>query len=92
MAKEDRSKAPLTPDELRRKAKEQELDGLCNPVSLEIFITWYTFGGAQAGLSPTEVLSMPAWLRQDFSLIQNYIADERDRVERYKPKKKGKRR
>jgi hypothetical protein len=61
-------------------------------VRIEIFTTWYTFGGAQRGLSPEEVLSMPAWLRQDFSLIMTYLSDEREQVRRSKPKpaKKGK--
>jgi len=61
-------------------------------VSLEIFTTWYTFGGAQRGLSPEEVLSMPAWLRQDFSMIMTYLSEERDKVKKAKPPKpKGKR-
>jgi hypothetical protein len=72
---------------LRAKAKEEEQDGLCNPVSLEIFTTWYMFGGQQSGLSPQEVLAMPAWLRQDFSTIMGYLADERDKVKRSKPPK-----
>jgi len=45
------------------------------------------FGGQQSGLSPQEVLSMPAWLRQDFSTIMGYLADERDKVKRSKPPK-----
>jgi hypothetical protein len=67
------------------------MDGLCNPASVEIFTTWYTFGGAQRGLSPEEVLSMPAWLRADFSLIMTYLSEERDLMKRSKPTKKGKR-
>lgn len=38
----------------------------------------------QRGLSINEVLSMPAWLRQDFSFIVGVIADERDRLRREK--------
>lgn len=86
-AKEDKPKRPPTPAELRKKAKEQEDDGLCNPASREIFTLWSAFGGAQHGLSPKEVLEMPAWLTQDFLLIMRYISDERDKVKRSKPKK-----
>jgi hypothetical protein len=77
---------------LRAKAKEEEGDGLCNPVSLEIFSIWYSMGGSQRGLSPVEVIEMPAWLREDFSLIMKYLGDERDRVKKAKPvKPKGRR-
>ena len=75
-----------SPEELRKRAKDQEVDGLCNPVSLEIFTTWYSFGGAQRGLSPQEVLDMPAWLRQDFSLIMRYVSEARDNHKRLQPK------
>jgi hypothetical protein len=85
-AKRDKPKKALSAAELHKKAKEQETDGLCDPVSLEIFSAWYAFGGAQRGLSPQEILSMPAWLRQDFLLIMTYISDERDRVKRNTPK------
>ena len=84
-AKADKPTRLPSPEELRRKAKEQEHDGLCNPVSLEIFSVWYSYGGAQRGLSPQEVLEMPAWLRQDFSLIMTYLSEERDNRKRLNP-------
>jgi hypothetical protein len=77
----------LTPAELRKKAKEQEHDGLCDPANLEVFIVWHLFGGAQRGLSPVEVMEMPATLRADFSLIMQYVSEERDKVKKAKPPK-----
>lgn len=88
-AKEDKPKRPPTPAELRKKAKEQEDDGLCNPASIDYFIRWHTFGGPQRGISFTELLETPAWLLEDFSTIMMYVSDERNRVRRSKPQKSG---
>jgi len=86
-AKDDKPQKPLTPAQLRAKAKEEEIDGLCNRESIEYYILWHSMGGSQRGLSPVEILEMPAWLRMDFSTISRYTAEEHDRVKRNKPKK-----
>lgn len=87
--KSDKDKPPLTLAEIREKAERKEIEGLCNLVSVDIFSTWYAFGGMQRGLSVDEVLSMPAWLRQDFSFIVGVISETREAHEREQKNKTG---
>jgi len=73
-------KRPKTPEKLlaeqaARKAGREH--GLNDPASLDIFATWYAFGGMQHGLSPTEVAEMPTWLRDDFRFLIGELGYER---------------
>lgn len=68
-----RMAAPITPEQLERIEKE----GLCKEESLEIFATWYTFGGMDRRLSLTEILTIPAWLRRDFRYILSTMSTRR---------------
>lgn len=64
------------------------MDSLCDESSIDVYMTWFALGGPQRGVSPVEALEMPAWLRHDFSIINRYIGEERERVRsKKKPKK-----
>lgn len=49
----------------RADLEKAELEGLQDPASLTIFLTWYQLGGVQRGISLTEAAEMPATLRND---------------------------
>lgn len=72
-----RSKTPekLLAEQAARKAGREH--GLNDPASLDIFSTWYAFGGMQHGLSPVEVAEMPTWLRDDFRFLISELGYER---------------
>lgn len=72
-----RTKTPeklLAEKEARKISREH---GLNDPASLDIFSTWYAFGGMQHGLTPTEVAAMPTWLRDDFRFLISELGYER---------------
>ncbi len=72
-----RTKTPeklLAEKEARKISREH---GLNDPASLDIFSTWYAFGGMQNGLSPVEVAAMPTWLRDDFRFLISELGYER---------------
>lgn len=53
-------------------------DGLCNPISIELYFTWQSFGGGMgASLSLSEILAMPSWLRKDFRYLHRLIGEIR---------------
>jgi len=56
--------------------------GLIDEANLEIFLTWWSFGGAQHGLTPMQAAEMPAAMRTDFSFILETISLERRRQEK----------
>jgi len=74
-------------EELKREAKLLESQWLCDPASLEIFTTWYLFGGTQHGISPLEAMQMPGFLRHDFSFILSVLGKERSRRKQAKNRK-----
>ena len=74
----------ITPKELA----EAERKGLLDEANLEIFITWWSFGGAQQGISPMQAAEMPAAMRQDFGYILEEIRRERRRREALEKKAK----
>lgn len=64
----------------REEMDKVEREGLCDDVSLDIFLTWYTFGGISRGLGLAEIVQMPLWLRKDFRYILGALgARRRDR-------------
>lgn len=70
-------------EEERRKKREAQLerrkrDALCQEEHLEIFTTWWVFGGREHGISPMDAAEMPATMRKDFMLILQRIGEERD--------------
>lgn len=85
---DDDESLPLEQLIARKKFEAQR--GLCREESIDIFLTWHSFGGMQRGLSPMEVMEMPAWLRIDFQYILSVIS--RLRRERKKQKKANKKR
>jgi hypothetical protein len=78
---------PKTLAQLDQERLDREKDGLCDEANLEVFITWYAFGGAQGGISPMEAAAMPSDLRRDFLYILGRLSDERKRKKKLKPKK-----
>lgn len=66
--------APAIDEEAMKKV---EREGLCSEASLDIFVNWYTFGGAEHGLTLTEILTMPTWLRKDFAYILGVMGRRR---------------
>lgn len=54
-----------------------DLRGLCDERSVSIFMEWYMFGGKERGISLSELLEMPAWLRKDFRYIFGEISFSR---------------
>ena len=68
--------------------KESRERGLNEPASLDIFSTWYAFGGMQHGLSPVEVADMPTWLRDDFRFLISELGHERKQRDGQKKKDK----
>ncbi len=71
------------------KKERDEMEGLCDPLSLEIFSAWYTLGGSQSPPSLTDLYNIPAWLRKDIVYIYSVIGDERE-IARKKRKKDAK--
>ena len=66
---------------------EREKEGLCDEANLEVFITWYAFGGAQGGISPQEANDMPSTRRRDFLYILGKLSEERKLRKKAKGKK-----
>ena len=54
------------------------MNGLCNPISLEIFETWYVLGGSQSPPSLSDLWQLPAWLLQDIRFIYSELGEARD--------------
>lgn len=44
---------------------------------MEVFLTWWTLGGQEGGLSPMEAAEMPASMRKDFLSIIGRIGEQR---------------
>jgi hypothetical protein len=65
----------LKPDDLL----EAESKGLVDEANVEIFLTWWSFGGAQHGLTPMQAAEMPAAMRKDFGYLLEEISRERKR-------------
>lgn len=70
--------------------QDEERRGLIDEANLEIFLVWWSFGGASSGISPLEAAHMPAAMRQDFAYILGVVGKERKRQKRLL-KKDGKR-
>ena len=49
--------------------KRVEIEGLINPEHLELFVTWYCFGGMEKGISISELMTLPVALVADFSYL-----------------------
>ena len=71
---------------MQREAAYQESVGLCRAESLEIFAVWQRYGGMEKGLSLTEIVNIPAWLRKDFDTILGALGKERRRRKALQPK------
>lgn len=84
---DDKPKPPKSLDQLDKELLEKEKDGLCDEAHLDVFITWYAFGGAQGGLTPMEAAAMPAAMRKDFLYILGRLSEERKARKKTKPKK-----
>lgn len=70
--------------ELREEAEREQNEGLCNPLSIDIFETWYVLGGPQSPPSLSELVSLPAWLLRDIRYIFTQLGDARERVRQAK--------
>lgn len=69
---------PISTEDL----KAAERKGLLDEANLEIFLTWWSFGGSQHGITPMQAAEMPTAMRQDFSYILEEISRERERQKR----------
>lgn len=88
-AKQEIKDGPLPAPPISRKdLAEAERKGLLDEANLEIFMTWWSFGGAQQGISPMQAAEMPAAMRQDFAYILEEIRRERRRQESLEKKVK----
>lgn len=74
----------ITEEDLARAERE----GLIDPAHLDLFVTWYFFGGPQRGLSPQEIADMPAAMRRDFVFLLGKLGQKRRRRKRAKGGKK----
>ena len=52
---------------------EHEATPLCDEASLQIFRTWYQFGGMKRPLTPVEAAETPAGLARDFVYLLKRI-------------------
>lgn len=59
--------------------EQAEWKGLLDEANLEIFLTWWSFGGSQHGITPMQAAEMPTTMRQDFSYMLEEIGRERSR-------------
>lgn len=88
-SKKEIKEGPLPESPISRKElAEAERKGLLDEANLEIFMTWWSFGGAQQGISPMQAAEMPAAMRQDFAYILEEIRRERRRQESLEKKVK----
>ena len=67
--------------EKRRRAEQEESEGLSNPLSLDLIQTWYILGGAQSPPTLSELLTLPAWLLRDVRYFFTQLGEARDRLE-----------
>ena len=70
----------ITEEDLARAEREGLIDG----AHLDLFVTWYFFGGPQHGLSPMEAAAMPAAMRRDFVFLLGKLGEKRRRRKRGK--------
>ena len=54
---------------------------------LQVFLDWYTMKGAYGGITLTELLAMPATMRQDFRYFMRVMSEQRRKVRREKKAK-----
>jgi hypothetical protein len=59
----------LTEDDMKR----VEMEGLNSPEHLELFVTWYCFGGLEKGISLSELMALPGPLIADFSYLMREL-------------------
>ena len=83
-AEDTKDDAPerITREDLQRAERE----GLQDPASLSIFLTWYQLGGPQHGITLTEAVTMSAELRNDIF----YLLRELHRMRRNRSRTKAK--
>lgn len=72
-AKEGKGKAALVEDDW----EHIQLQGLVNPNSFDLFLTWYAFGGTERGISLTELIALPADIIKDFQYILGQLSQIR---------------
>ena len=64
-----------------------EKHGLIDPANLDIFATWYSFGGPQRGMTPMEVAAMPSSMRKDFQWILSELGKAKKKAKKNIKKK-----
>ena len=65
-----------------------ERDGLIDDENFDVFIMWLQFGGEQRGLSPMEIIAMPASMVKDFIYLMSQLNKKKKRFRKTKEKKK----
>ena len=83
---EERDKDEDEPAEFLTKAdlERVEREFVCDMAHLQVFLDWYTMKGPYGGLTLTEVLAMPATMRQDFRYFMRVMSEQRRKVKREK--------
>ena len=82
-AEEDRKAKPETDNDDEITAADladAERQRLIDDAHLDLFVTWYQFGGQERGLSPMEIAAMPADLLSDFQTLLAMLGRERRRA------------
>lgn len=73
---DDDSDAEITASDLADADRQRLIDD----AHLDLFVTWYQFGGQERGLSPMEIAAMPADLLSDFQTLLAMLGRERRRA------------
>ena len=80
-----RDEDEVSPFDVLNQLDEGDNDqGLCKLRSLDIFLSWYVMGGANRGISLTELSDMPEWLLTDFKYLLNKYHKIKSRKEKFK--------
>ena len=59
----------LTEEDMKR----IDYEAFVKPEHLDLFLTWYGFGGAEKGISLTEIMTLPADVITDFSYLMREL-------------------
>lgn len=74
---DDKRLPQILDEEQESQTPKPRMQRLNNPQSLDIFASWYAFGGLSNGMTFTEIMTMPTWLRKDLLLILKVLGERR---------------
>jgi len=82
---EDDDFEEITEEDLARVERE----GLIDDSHFDLFVIWWQFGGSQRGLSPMEIVEMPAAMVKDFLYLMGQLNKKKKRLRKEKDKRKS---